>query len=216
MKSDEYRAAREQMVAEQLIAKGIKDQRLLKIFREIPRHLFVDSFMEHLAYKEYPLPIGFNQTISQPYIIALMLEYLQVEPENTVLEIGTGSGYQTALLANLGKTVYTVEYISELSLKAQSILLKLGIANVRFKIGDGALGWSEFAPFDRIIVSACGEFIPHQLIYQLKENGRLVMPIKKESYQVLILGVKHNNRLIQRKIKECEFVPLITTNKKQN
>ncbi|MEO0073007.1 MAG: protein-L-isoaspartate(D-aspartate) O-methyltransferase [candidate division WOR-3 bacterium] len=213
MKLDEYRTLRERMINDQLIQKGIKDPQVISVFRNTPRHLFVDSAMEHLAYKENPLPIGFGQTISQPYIIALMLEQLQLEPHQHVLEIGTGSGYQTALLAQICKMVYTIECISDLSVKAQLTLSRLGINNVRFKIGDGNLGWPDFAPFDRIIVSACGEFIPPALVAQLKEAGRLVMPIKNDSYQVLILGVKHNGRLIQRKIKECEFVPLTNTKK---
>jgi protein-L-isoaspartate(D-aspartate) O-methyltransferase len=214
MQSNEgFANLRKRMVDEQLIAQGISNKELLEAFLTIPRHLFVDPSIAHNAYCGYPLPIGYGQTISSPYIIALMIENLLPLKSDRILEIGTGSGYQTAILARLAKTVYTIECIPELLSHAQMRLIQLGIINVRYKVADGSMGWQEFAPYDKIIVSACGEHIPYSLIEQLKENGRLVIPIKRESSQILILGVKHRNRLIQRKIRECRFVPLIDNNR---
>ena len=198
------------MVDEQLIRRGVKNERVLDAFRTVPRHLFVDANFSHQSYNDHPLPIGQDQTISQPYIVAVMTEYLDVQSNHKVLEIGTGSGYQTAILSHLAKIVYTVERIEELSLHARKILNRLNLKNIRYKINDGSLGWKEFAPYDRIIVTAASEFMPVALQLQLVENGRIVIPIGKDSAQVLTLGVKYGNRLIQRKIFDCTFVPLIS------
>lgn len=200
----------ERMIKEQIIARGINNQRVINAMRQVPRHLFVDPALIHQAYDDYPLPIGADQTISQPYIVAVMTDYLDVQENHKVLEIGTGSGYQTGILAKLGKTVYTIERIAALSMKARKVLSRLGFRNIIYKIGDGSLGWPEFAPFDRIIVTAAAEFIPTQLITQLAENGKIVIPIGKDYLQTLTLGIKHNGRLIHRKLLDCTFVPLIT------
>ncbi|MCX7785386.1 MAG: protein-L-isoaspartate(D-aspartate) O-methyltransferase [candidate division WOR-3 bacterium] len=210
--NNDYAILRNKMVQEQLISRRIKNPKVLDAFRKVPRHLFVPSSLVHQAYGDYPLPIGFNQTISQPYIVAAMTEYLDIYESHRVLEIGTGSGYQTAILALLAKTVYSVERIAELSLNARKILQRLGYTNIRYKIGDGTLGWKEFAPFDRIIVTAASEFIPGQLQEQLAENGRIVIPLGKGYTQTLVLGVKHNGRVKQRRIFECAFVPLVPDN----
>lgn len=198
------------MIDEQIIARGIKNERLINAMRQIPRHLFVDEPFHYKAYSDHPLPIEQEQTISQPYIVALMTEYLDVEQNHKVLEIGTGSGYQTAILASLAKIVYTVERIAELSIRSRKILNRLGYKNIRYKISDGALGWPEFAPFDRIIVTAASEFMPIELQKQLVVNGKIIIPIGKNSSQVLTLGVNNGTRLIQRIIADCTFVPLVT------
>lgn len=206
----EHSLARGRMVDEQIINRGVKNEKVINAFRSIPRHLFVDANFSHQSYNDHPLPIGQDQTISQPYIVAVMTEYLNVESNHKVLEIGTGSGYQTAILSHLAKMVYTIERIEELSLQARKILNRLNLKNIRYKIDDGSLGWKEFAPYDRIIVTAASEFMLVALQSQLVANGRIVIPIGKNSAQVLTLGVKHGNRLIQRKIFDCTFVPLIS------
>jgi protein-L-isoaspartate(D-aspartate) O-methyltransferase len=211
---NDYAINRDRMVEEQIIRRGVKNERVLYAFRSVPRHLFVDSALHHQAYNDHPLPIGLDQTISQPYIVAAMTEYLDIRENGRVLEIGTGSGYQTAVLAKLAKMVYTVERIKELSLRARKILHRLGFINIRYKIDDGAWGWKEFAPFDRIIVTAASEFMPVALIGQLVENGRVVIPLGKDNSQALTLGVKRGNRLIQRKIFDCMFVPLVSENRR--
>lgn len=211
--TNDYIILRTKMVQEQLISRGIKNPKVLEAFRKVPRHLFVPSGLIHQAYDDHPLPIGFDQTISQPYIVALMTEHLDIQKSHRVLEIGTGSGYQTAILALLAKMVYTVERIAELSLNARKTLQRLGFTNIRYKIDDGTLGWKEFAAYDRIIVTAASEFIPGPLQEQLSDMGRIVIPLGKGSSQTLILGVKCNGRLKQRRISECVFVPLVSNNK---
>jgi len=210
--TDNFVINRNRMIDEQIIARGIKNPQVIEAMRKVPRHLFVDEPLSHKAYSDHPLPIEQEQTISQPYIVALMTEYLGVEKTHKVLEIGTGSGYQTAVLANLANIVYTIERISELSIKARKTLNRLGYKNIRYKIDDGALGWKEFAPYDRIIVTAASEFMPIDLQKQLTPNGKIIIPIGKNSSQVLTLGVNNGTRLIQRTISECTFVPLITKN----
>jgi len=207
---NDYAINRNRMVEEQIIRRGVKNERVLKAVRSVPRHLFVEEGLLHQAYDDHPLPIGADQTISQPYIVAAMTEYLDVHQNHRVLEIGTGSGYQTAILAKLVKMVYTVERINELSSKATKILNRLGLTNVRYKIDDGSLGWKEFAPYDRIIVTAASEFMPGPLQEQLIDNGRIIIPIGKGGSQVLTLGIKHPHRLIQRRIFDCVFVPLVS------
>jgi len=208
--TDNFVINRNRMIDEQIIARGIKNPQVIEAMRKVPRHLFVDEPLSHKAYSDHPLPIEQEQTISQPYIVALMTEYLGVEKTHKVLEIGTGSGYQTAVLANLANIVYTIERISELSIKARKTLNRLGYKNIRYKIDDGALGWKEFAPYDRIIVTAASEFMPIDLQKQLTPNGKIIIPIGKNSSQVLTLGVNNGTRLIQRTISECTFVPLVS------
>ncbi len=206
---NEFSQRRKLMVEEQIAARGVKDERLLTAMLKVPRHLFVPEGFVHQAYEDYPLPIGHGQTISQPYIVAVMTEALQVGKQHRVLEVGTGSGYQTALLAELAGMVYTVEIIEELSIRARQILNRLDYRNIRFKVDDGNEGWKEFAPYDRIIVTAAAESIPYALVEQLKEQGRLVAPVGPVGAQSLILGVKHGQRLVQRSLMSVVFVPLV-------
>jgi protein-L-isoaspartate(D-aspartate) O-methyltransferase len=198
------------MVETQLIPRGIKDKRVINAMLKVPRHLFVQPAFEHQAYDDHPLPIGSDQTISQPYIVAAMTEYLEVKKENKVLEIGTGSGYQTAILAELADTVYTVERFENLSREANQRLLSMGYKNIRFKTGDGSLGWKEFSPYDRIIVTAAAENIPGSLTDQLIENGRMVIPVGDTFSQKLFLLVKNRGRIKQRPIMDVVFVPLVS------
>ena len=197
------------MVENQIVSRGVKDQRVITTMFNVPRHLFVEPTLRHQAYDDHPLPIGSEQTISQPYIVAAMTEYLDIKKENKVLEIGTGSGYQTAILAELANMVYTIERIDNLSRDAAQRLQQLGYRNVRFKVGDGSLGWKDFAPFDRIMVTAAAEEIPSLLSEQLMENGRMVIPIGKPFSQKLYLLIKNRGRLKQRPLFDCIFVPLV-------
>lgn len=188
---DLYRTARERMVETQIKARGIKDERVIQAMLKVPRHLFVEEALRDQAYGDFPLPIGEGQTISQPYIVALMTSALELKGPERVLEIGTGSGYQTAILAELVIWVYSIEKYPTLQERAKKILLKeLGYKNITFKIGDGTLGWKEASPFDAIIVTAASPQIPLPLIEQLKEGGRIVIPVGDEFSQMLIKGVK--------------------------
>jgi len=185
METLDYRVARKRMVEEQLIAGGVRDPRVLKVMQVIPRHRFVEKGLEDQAYLDRPLTIGSGQTISQPLIVGMMTQALELKGTEKVLEIGTGSGYQTAILAELAKKIYTIERIPSLSLKARKILYRLGYYNVEFKISDGTLGWPEDAPFDAIIVTAAGPEIPHALKSQLTTGGRLVIPVGSSESQKL-------------------------------
>jgi len=208
--SDIYRIARERMVETQIKARGIKDSRVINAMLKVPRHLFVDEALQEQAYGDYPLPIGEGQTISQPYIVALMTEALELKGTERVLEIGTGSGYQTAILAELALWVYTIERFYKLSKRAQKILLEvLGYKNISFKVGDGSLGWKEGAPFDAIIITAATPEIPKPLIDQLAEGGRIVAPVGSEYSQTLIKGIKKGGKLYTTPIEEVRFVKLV-------
>lgn len=209
MALDEFTLKRNRMVEEQIVSRGVKDERVLEVMRKVPRHLFVPEGLIHQAYDDNPLPIGQGQTISQPYIVAAMSEALQVEKSHRVLEIGTGSGYQTAILAELAQMVWTVEIIEELSIRARQVLNRLDYRNIRFRIGDGNMGWPEFAPYDRIIVTAAAENFPFKLTEQLIDGGRIVVPVGFLGRQTLILGVKHKNRVVQRPLMDVVFVPLV-------
>ena len=207
---DPFRIARERMVETQIKARGIKDTRVLEAMRKVPRHLFVDEALMDQAYGDYPLPIGEGQTISQPYIVALMTEALELKDTDRVLEIGTGSGYQTAILAELAMWVYTIERYKRLADRAKKLLLHtLGYKNISFKVGDGSLGWKEAAPFDAIIVTAASPEIPQPLVEQLAEGGRIVIPVGKEGYQVLVKGVKKGGKLYTTELEEVRFVKLV-------
>ncbi|MGQ9700983.1 MAG: protein-L-isoaspartate(D-aspartate) O-methyltransferase [bacterium] len=197
------------MVKEQIIARGIKDERVIDAMLRVPRHLFVDKTYYHQAYNDYPLPIGCNQTISQPYMVAVMTELLELKGNESVLEIGTGSGYQTAILALLCVRVFTVERISELSFRARKTLSELGFNNINFLVGDGSLGWQEFAPYDGIIVTAGAPEMPRLLVNQLADNGKMVVPIGGEHYQTLNLIKKHKGSILRKQLFECSFVPLL-------
>jgi len=206
----EYREKREKMVKEQIIARGVEDKKVIKAMLDIPRHLFVPKELEKEAYEDYPLPIGFNQTISQPYMVAVMTEYLELKEEDVVLEIGTGSGYQSAILAYLAKKVYTIEREEKLLERAKKILEKLGFDNIKYKCGDGSKGWMDYAPYDKIIVTAAAPKIPEPLIEQLKNNGIIVIPVGSRWIQELVVAKKDEkgNLKIEEKF-ECAFVPLI-------
>lgn len=211
MKSDQdiYRIARERMVESQIKARGIRDERVIKAILKVPRHLFVDPALRDQAYGDFPLPIGERQTISQPYIVALMTEALELKGQERVLEIGTGSGYQTAILAELALWVYTIEKYPSLQEKAKNLLIKLGYRNISFKTGDGTLGWSEAAPFEAIIVTAASPQIPQPLIEQLAEGGRIVIPVGDEYSQMLIKGVKRGGVLHTKSLEPVRFVKLV-------
>jgi protein-L-isoaspartate(D-aspartate) O-methyltransferase len=183
------------MISMQLVLRGIHDKRLLSVMEKIPREEFVPEEFRSFAYGDYPLPIGENQTISQPYIVAQMTELLSLNGKESVLELGTGSGYQTAILASLAKEIYTIERIPDLSLRACDTLLRLGFSNIQFKVGDGTLGWEEYAPYDRILVTAAGSILPPPLFQQLAEGGLIVMPIGTRFVQTLNIITKKNGGL---------------------
>jgi protein-L-isoaspartate(D-aspartate) O-methyltransferase len=206
---DNYVQARKRMVEEQIAARGVRDPRVLAAMAAVPRHLFVSEGQWHHAYEDHPLPIGNEQTISQPYIVAAMTEALELEPTIKVLELGTGSGYQTAILASIAKMVYTVEIIGDLSLQASLALRRLDIRNVRFRVSDGHLGWPEFAPYDRIMVTAAAEHTPYPLLEQLVEGGKMVVPVGPAGSQVLALLVKHGKKAVQRHLMSVAFVPFV-------
>jgi len=200
-------AARAEMVEEQVAARGIHDLRLLQALRTVPRHLFVPEEERARAYDDRPLPIGHGQTISQPYIVALMTELAQVEPGDRVLEIGTGSGYQAAVLASLGCTVFTIEIVGPLAERAAADLKALGYDHVTVRAGDGYVGWPEEAPFDAILVTAAPPRIPAPLLEQLAEDGHLVVPIG-EGIQHLTVVHRTRDGLERRVVLPVRFVPM--------
>ncbi len=208
MTIDRFQKIREQMVAHQIEARGVKDGRVLAAMRKIPRHLFVPEEYWEEAYSDDPLPIGLDQTISQPYIVAVMTELLALSPEHRVLEVGTGSGYQTALLAELAGEVYSLEIVPELGKRAADLLTSMGYKNVWIKISDGYNGWPEMAPFDAIIATACAEELPPPLLAQLKEGGRLVAPLGTEQEQYLYLFTRTVEGVVKKRGVPVRFVPL--------
>ena len=205
----DYRLAREKMIRGQLISRGINDQQVLDAMGKIPRDWFVEEALTGEAYNDHPLPIGHKQTISQPYMVALMTEALALTGSEKVLEIGTGSGYQTAILAQLSQKVYTVERIRVLMVKARTILAELECNNVLFKAYDGTLGWQEFAPYDAIMVTAGAPKIPAPLLDQLAEGGKLVIPIGDRISQELKRITNKNGKYLQENLGGCRFVNLI-------
>ncbi len=198
---------RKAMVQEQITARGISDERVLAAMEKVPRHRFLPKHLWDEAYDDGPLPIGYGQTISQPYIVAYMTEQLALSGDEKVLEIGTGSGYQTAILAELAKEVYSVEIIPELGHRAARILKELGYTNVHVRIGDGYRGWPEEAPFDAILLAAAPDHIPQPLIDQLKEGGRMILPVG-EYYQDLVLIRKTPEGVIKESQIPVRFVPM--------
>ena len=203
-----FEAERQEMVELQIKRRGIRDKRVLEAMLKVPRHLFVPEQMKELAYGDEPLPIGEGQTISQPYIVAYMTETLKLTGREKVLEIGTGSGYQTAILAELAREVYTVELIPELSRRAQKVLSELGFQNIHFLVGDGTRGWPENAPYEAILVSAAPATVPRSLIDQLKDNGRMIIPVGTD-YQELVLIRKIMDGWEEERLIGVRFVPLV-------
>lgn len=204
-----YVEERKAMVEYQIIKRGIKDKKVLEAMARVPRHLFVPEQMRELAYSDEPLPIGEGQTISQPFIVAYMTEALKLRGKEKVLEIGTGCGYQTAILAEIVREVYTVELIPTLSWRAQKILTELGYDHIKFLIGDGSKGWPEFAPYDAILVSAAPPTLPRPLVEQLKINGRMIIPVGTD-LQELVLVTRKKDGWQEERLIGVRFVPLIT------
>ena len=202
--------ARKRMVEIQIAARGVRDQRVIDAMLKVPRHLFVQEAMSAQAYSDTPLPIGFRQTISQPFIVALMTELLELKGGEKVLEIGTGSGYQSAILATLAGHVYTVERIRELALRARQTLDRLGLLNVNLRITDGTTGWEDEAPFDAILVTAGAPGIPDVYLQQLAVGGRLVIPVGTETEQMLVrVRRMEDGSFLREDHGGCRFVKLI-------
>ncbi len=197
------------MVEEQIVSRGIKDAKLIAAMKKIPRHLFVEEALQNQAYSDHPLPIGEKQTISQPYMVALMTEALLLSGKEKVLEIGTGSGYQTAILAELSEKVFSIERIRSLAIRARKLLYELGYFNVEIKIFDGTFGWIEERPFDAIIVTAGSPDIPQPLIDQLAMGGRLVIPVGDAFVQDLFRVTKAEEGIKKEDLGGCRFVKLI-------
>jgi protein-L-isoaspartate(D-aspartate) O-methyltransferase len=205
---DEYKAERHRMVDVQLRSRGLRDKRVLEAFEQVPRHLFVPEPVRYQAYADMPLPIGQNQTISQPYIVALMISLLNLQGDERVLEIGTGSGYEAALLARLAAEVHTVELLPELGRQADMLLQELGCENVRVHIGDGSLGWPEAAPFAGIVAAAAAPKVPQPLLAQLSDGGRLVLPVAQGYEQYLKVVTRSGSEYADRIVTAVAFVPM--------
>ncbi len=205
----DYKYSREKMVREQIRSRGVSNQLVIQAMLKVPRHLFVEDALKHRAYEDYPLPIQDGQTISQPYIVALMTEALKLKGGEKVLEIGTGSGYQAAVLAEIVDKVYSVERIPSLAKRARDLLDMLGYNNISIKVGDGTYGWKEFSPYDGIIVTASAPDIPPPLIDQLKEGGRLVIPVGDVFSQDLVVVTKDQGRIKKENYGGVRFVKLI-------
>jgi protein-L-isoaspartate(D-aspartate) O-methyltransferase len=204
----DYTALRKHMVEEQIEKRGIIDQSTLQAMLDVPRHRFVPDDLKPYAYQDAPLPIGNGQTISQPYIVAFMTEVLKLKKTDRVLEIGTGSGYQAAVLAKIVDSVYTIEIVEDLALEAQKRLKELNYDNITVRAGDGYHGWPEKAPFDAVMVTAGAEDIPEALIDQLKQGGRLIIPVGPHNgVRQLVLVVKKKNKVIKRNLMAVRFVP---------
>lgn len=204
-----YAVARRKMMEEQLVSRGIRDAKVLEAMGHVPRHEFVDPGMVAQAYEDHPLNIGSKQTISQPYIVALMTEALRLQGGEKVLEIGTGSGYQTAVLAEICRQVFTIERIATLSNRARGTLYRLGYVNVTLRIGDGTAGWPEAAPFDGILVTAAAPLIPPPYLRQLPDGGRLVIPRGEIERQELVRITRKGDKFSEEILGECRFVKLI-------
>jgi protein-L-isoaspartate(D-aspartate) O-methyltransferase len=197
------------MVAEQLTGRGVSDARVLEAMRRVPRHRFVQEALQARAYGDHPLPIGEDQTISQPFIVGLMTSLLELTGREKVLEVGTGSGYQTAVLAAVARRVCSIERLPRLAERARALLEVLGCRNVWIRVGNGALGWPDEAPFDRIIVTAAGPTIPPPLVQQLAEGGRMVLPVGGADSQTLTVVDNIGGEARQRIHGECKFVKLV-------
>ncbi|MBE0427531.1 MAG: protein-L-isoaspartate(D-aspartate) O-methyltransferase [Nitrospirae bacterium] len=209
--ADPYALKRKAMIENDIKGRGIKDKRVLDTMAKLPRHLFVDEHLRDRAYADHPLPIGEGQTISQPYVVALMTEALKLKPSDRVLEIGTGSGYQAAVLAEIVKEVYTIEIRKSLADKADIRLRELGYTNVKVKHADGYYGWKEYSPFDAIMITAAANHIPPPLIKQLKEGGRLILPLGSTVYYqtLTLVAKKKDGSLHVEQMGPVAFVPMI-------
>ncbi len=205
--ADERAAERAAMVREQLEGRDVRDPRVLEAMRRVPRHRFVPASQRAAAYEDHPLPIGHDQTISQPYIVGLMTQLLEVEPGQRVLEIGTGSGYQAAVLAELGVDVYSIEIVAPLGERARALLTELGYERVHVRIGDGYAGWPEQAPFDAVLLTAAPPEIPQPLLEQLRVGGRLVAPVG-EGLQDLVVVTRTDTGYSRRTVAAVAFVPM--------
>lgn len=210
MRESDFDQMRRRMVCDQLLGRDIRDKKVLDVFEKVPRHRFVGHKFYKNAYSDFPLPIEDGQTISQPYIVALMVQLLDIKKSDSVLEIGAGSGYQAAILAELAAQVFSVERFENLTEKAKAVLEDMGYGNIKIKTADGTMGWEEFAPFDKIIISASADKVPGPLIEQLKSPGRLVMPVGPRINQALLLLEKTDKgEILEKNICGCVFVPLI-------
>lgn len=204
----DYVQARERMVQEQLVSRGINDNRVLRAMAKVQRHLFLESELWDRAYGDHPLPIGADQTISQPYMVALMAEALGLKGAEKVLEVGTGSGYTAAVLSELGAEVFSVEIEEELALKTRTTLSSLGYRSVSILVGDGTLGWEEHSPYDGVVISAAAPCIPRPLVDQLKIPGHLVFPMGEKELQTLVRIRKDKTGIREEYLGECLFVKL--------
>ncbi len=208
-KEDRYKMERQQMVKLQIADRGVKDEDVLRVMEKLPRHEFVPPEYLDQAYEDHPLPIGYGQTISQPYMVAVMTELLRVNRDSKVLEIGTGSGYQAAILAELVREVYTIEIVEPLCKQARERLERMGYKNVHVKCGDGYYGWEEYAPYDAIIVTCAPDHVPQPLVNQLADGGRMVIPVGPPGgYQVLWLIERHGAEIESERLMGVAFVPL--------
>ena len=214
----DYEELREAMVKTQIESRGVKDEDVLSVMRDVPRHLFIDESLWPKAYSDGPLPIGHGQTISQPYIVAFMTELLRPNTHHLVLEIGTGSGYQAAVLAKLVHHVYTIEIVPELGRNAKAALKRLGYDNISVRVGDGYKGWPEEEPFDRIIVTAAPEKVPEALVDQLKPGGRMVLPVGPRWWGQDLLVIEKNERgkVVRKNTIPVRFVPMIRQKERKN
>jgi protein-L-isoaspartate(D-aspartate) O-methyltransferase len=203
-----YERQRRQLI-ETIRERGIEDLEVLRVFDLVPRHLFVPDAVEHRAYEDAPVPIGFGQTASQPSLQALYLQTLKLQPTDKVLEIGTGSGYQTALLAHLVQHVYSVERLRELSARARTVLDSLRFTNIALLVGDGTIGWSRYAPYDAILVGAASPGVPQALLDQLALGGRMLIPVGDRNEQILTLFERTPDGFHREDITACTFVPLL-------
>ncbi|HRI12505.1 MAG TPA: protein-L-isoaspartate(D-aspartate) O-methyltransferase [Verrucomicrobiota bacterium] len=204
----DFSDARHRMVSEQLVERGITNRRVLHVMRSVPRHEFVPTARRKQAYEDHALPIGYGQTISQPYVVAFMTQALNLHTNDVVLEVGTGSGYQAAVLAGLVKQVYTIEIVEPLARRAEADLKRLAITNVQVRAGDGYQGWPSAAPFDAIIVTCAPDHIPQPLVTQLKDGGRMIIPVGPANDQSLYLLRKEGEHVRQQAVLPVRFVPM--------
>ena len=214
----DYEELREEMVKTQIESRGVKDEDVLSVMRDVPRHLFIDESLWPKAYSDGPLPIGHGQTISQPYIVAFMTELLRPDTHHMVLEIGTGSGYQAAVLAKLVHHVYTIEIVPELGRNAKAALKRLGYDNISVRVGDGYKGWPEEEPFDRIIVTAAPEKVPEALVDQLKPGGRMVLPVGPRWWgqDLLVIEKDERGKVVRKNTIPVRFVPMVRQEERKN